>query len=65
MEENANTEKESKHALDLTWQDTDQLRKYTTNSGRILPRKFTRLTSKEQRHVARTIKHARNLLQML
>lgn len=51
--------------LELTWRDTEKLRRFTTETGKILPRKKTRLTAKEQRHLTRTIKQSRNLLQML
>ena len=33
-------------------------------TGKILPRKFTGLTAKEQRHIKKTVKHARNMLLM-
>jgi small subunit ribosomal protein S18 len=52
--------KKSPH--DLSWNDTELLKAYQTDNGRILPKKFTHLTSKEQRHVTNMIKRARNLL---
>lgn len=55
----------SKSPLDLTWRDTDTLKKYTTDTGRILPRRITRLTAKQQRHITKIIKHGRNMLQHL
>ncbi len=36
--------------------------RYVTDTGKILPRKYTGLTAKHQRAVTRTIKHSRNLL---
>ncbi|MCC6414556.1 MAG: ribosomal protein S18 [Opitutaceae bacterium] len=36
--------------------------RYVTDTGKILPRKYTHLTSKQQRAVTRTIKHSRNNL---
>ena len=37
-------------------------RSYTTDTGKILPRKWTHLPAKQQRAVTKTIKHARNNL---
>ncbi len=36
--------------------------RFTTDTGKILPRKYTGLTAKHQRAVTRTIKHSRNML---
>lgn len=36
--------------------------RFVTDTGKILPRKYTGLTAKHQRAVTRTIKHSRNLL---
>ena len=36
--------------------------RYVTDTGKILPRKYTHLTAKHQRTVTRTIKHSRNNL---
>jgi len=38
------------------------MNRYTTDTGKILPRKYTHLTAKHQRAVTRTIKQARNML---
>jgi len=38
--------------------------RYITDTGKILPRKYTGLSSKQQRHVTSKIKSARNLLTM-
>ncbi len=35
---------------------------YVTDTGKILPRKYTHLTAKHQRAVTKTIKHSRNML---
>ena len=37
-------------------------RGYTTDTGKILPRKYTHLPAKQQRAITKTIKHARNNL---
>jgi small subunit ribosomal protein S18 len=39
--------------------------RYITDTGKILPRKYTHLSAKEQRNVTSKIKSARNLLTML
>jgi small subunit ribosomal protein S18 len=36
--------------------------RFVTDTGKILPRKYTGLTAKHQRAVTRTIKHSRNML---
>jgi small subunit ribosomal protein S18 len=36
--------------------------RYVTDTGKILPRKYTGLSAKQQRTVTRTIKVSRNLL---
>jgi len=36
--------------------------RYVTDTGKILPRKYTGLCAKHQRTVTRTIKHSRNML---
>ena len=36
--------------------------RYVTDTGKILPRKYTGLCAKHQRAVTRTIKHSRNML---
>jgi small subunit ribosomal protein S18 len=36
--------------------------RFVTDTGKILPRKYTGLCARHQRAVTRTIKHSRNLL---
>ena len=57
-----NQEKQTPLKTDLKWQDFDKFRPYITETGKILPRRITRLSATEQRHIARVIKQARNLL---
>jgi small subunit ribosomal protein S18 len=38
------------------------MRSFVTDTGKILPRKYTGLTAKHQRAITRTLKRARNLL---
>jgi len=61
---NMTEESKKKNADQLSFIDTDALNRFVTETGKILPRKFTGLTSKEQRHIKKTVKHARNLLLM-
>lgn len=57
-------ESHSRSALDYKWSDVKELSRFVTETGKILPRKYTRLTAKQQRHIARQIKRARNMLVM-
>jgi small subunit ribosomal protein S18 len=43
----------------IDYKDTDSLRRYTTERGKILPRRITGTCSKHQREVAKAIKRAR------
>lgn len=61
---NMSENKEKISILNLTWRDTDQLKNFTTETGKILPRKITRLSAKEQRHITQVIKQSRNFLLM-
>lgn len=53
-----------KNPMELTFKDVEVLNRYVTDTGKILPRKYTRLTSAQQRHVARVVKQARAMLLM-
>jgi len=64
MAENTTTEKRSLTPLDLTFMDVELLQRFVTESGKIQPRRITGLTPKQQRHIARQIKRARQLLLM-
>jgi small subunit ribosomal protein S18 len=55
----------TKNPEDLTFMDTELLNRYTTGTGKILPRKYTGLSAKQQRHVANVIKRGRNALTTL
>ncbi|NJM99859.1 MAG: 30S ribosomal protein S18 [Phormidesmis sp. RL_2_1] len=43
----------------IDYKDVDLLRKYVTERGKILPRRITGLTSKQQRDLTKAIKRAR------
>ena len=38
------------------------MRSFVTDTGKILPRKYTGLSAKHQRAVTKTLKHSRNML---
>lgn len=45
----------------IDYKNVDLLRKFITEQGKILPRRMTKLTAKQQRAVTRAIKQARVL----
>jgi small subunit ribosomal protein S18 len=55
---------ERKNVEDLDYRDIEQLRRYVTWTGKILPRRITRLSAAQHRHITRQIKRARNMLLM-
>ncbi len=54
----------SKKPEELTFLDTDVLIRHVTDTGKILPRRITQFSAKQQRHATKTIKRARSLLLM-
>nr|QUE29719.1 ribosomal protein S18 [Erythrotrichia carnea] len=46
---------------EIDYKDTDLLKKFVTEQGKILPRRVTGLTAKEQKKVAKAIKRSRML----
>ncbi len=64
MSETEGTERVAKNASELTFRDTEELARFVTDTGKILPRKYTGLTARQQRHVSRVIKQARSMLLM-
>jgi small subunit ribosomal protein S18 len=47
---------------DLPFTNPQAMRGYVTDTGKILPRKYTHLSAKHQRAITRTIKQSRNML---
>ncbi|MDB9496757.1 30S ribosomal protein S18 [Spirulina major CS-329] len=43
----------------IDYKDTELLRKFITERGKILPRRITNLTAKQQRDLTTAIKHSR------
>jgi len=63
-EESQATEQRSRNALDYRCTDVEDLSRFVTDTGKILPRRITGLTARQQRHVTTQIKTARKLLLM-
>lgn len=51
-----------KNVQDLTFTDAEQLSRYITDTGKILPRRITGLSAKHQRRITQLIKRGRNML---
>ena len=47
--------------LEFDYKDPQRLRQYITDGGKIIPRRVSGLTAKEQRELTTAIKRARNL----
>ncbi len=54
--------KRSWNPMDLDFKDAEILSRYVTETGKILPRRITKLSAKQQRHITKVIKRARNML---
>ena len=54
----------SRNPMDFTFNDVEQLSRFVTETGKILPRKDTGLSAKHQRRITNRIKQARNMLTM-
>ena len=46
---------------EIPFHNTQSFGRYTTDTGKLLPRKYTRMSAKQQRRVTKTIKRARNI----
>jgi small subunit ribosomal protein S18 len=53
---------QTKSVLEMTFIEAAQQRNYVTDTGKILPRKYTGLTAAEQRRFTTLIKQARSNL---
>lgn len=47
---------------ELPFTNPQAMRSFVTDTGKILPRKYTHLSAKHQRAITKTIKHSRNML---
>jgi small subunit ribosomal protein S18 len=50
--------------LEIDWSEAKVLLQYVTGTGKILPKKYTGLSARQQRHITRMVKRARNMLLM-
>lgn len=62
MSTSEETEQHSISPAEIPFSTPEALKPYTTDTGKILPRKYTRLSAREQRRITKTIKRSRNLL---
>ena len=62
-ESQARTER-SRNPMDYRYSDVEDLSRFVTDTGKILPRRITGLTALQQRHITRQIKNSRTLLLM-
>ena len=46
---------------EIPFHNSQSFGRYTTDTGKLLPRKYTRMSAKQQRRVTKTIKRARNI----
>ena len=47
---------------ELPFTQPQAMRTFVTDTGKILPRKYTHLSARHQRAITKTIKHSRNML---
>ena len=62
MSTNAQPQQQSLTPEQIPFTTPQVMRGYVTDTGKILPRKYTHLSAKQQRRVTKTIKHSRNML---
>jgi len=47
---------------EIPFTNPQAMKTFVTDTGKILPRKYTHLTARHQRAITKTIKHSRNML---
>jgi len=62
MSTNEQTQQRSLTPGEIPFTTPEVMSRYVTDTGKILPRKYTGLSAKHQRHITRTLKRSRNLL---
>jgi small subunit ribosomal protein S18 len=50
--------------LEMSFTHAHIIHRHVTDTGKMLPRRITGMSAKQQRHISRVIKQARNLLIM-
>jgi len=61
MSQEENQTAKSRNPENYTFLDKEALSKYTTDTGKILPRKYSGLTPMQQRKVSKLIKKSRHM----
>lgn len=56
------TKQQTPTPAEIPFTTPEAMKSFVTDTGKILPRKYTGLSAKHQRAVTRTIKHSRNML---
>ncbi len=56
------TKQQTPTPAEIPFTTPEVMRSFVTDTGKILPRKYTGLSAKHQRAVTKTIKHSRNML---
>ncbi len=56
-----NQQAKSRNPENFTFLDKESLSRYTTDTGKILPRKYTGLTPMQQRKISKLIKKSRHM----
>ena len=57
-------QKRSWNPMDLDFPNAEILSRYVTETGKILPKRMTKLSTRQQRYITKAIKRARNMLLM-
>ena len=61
MTNEENQPAKSRNPENFTFLDKESLSRYTTDTGKILPRKYTGLTPMQQRKISKIIKKSRHM----
>jgi small subunit ribosomal protein S18 len=56
------TKQQTPTPAEIPFTNPQAMRSFVTDTGKILPRKYTHLTTKHQRAITKTIKQSRNML---
>jgi small subunit ribosomal protein S18 len=56
------TKQQTPTPAEIPFTNPQAMRTFVTDTGKILPRKYTHLTARHQRAITKTIKHSRNML---
>lgn len=56
------TKQQTPTPAEIPFTEPQLMRSFVTDTGKILPRKYTGLSAKHQRAVTRTLKQSRNML---